>query len=158
MYTSVPFGTVATGAQVARPLAIRVRRREVVRPLKIAYIYVPNPAVSADRTIAFAISRRILHLSQPPTQAEMLASGPVFFGVVNVRLNFATAAGFETTLGRVEVDLRGIEVAGELVVCCDQALGGNAQVKAEFFYDIAEVGVVAKATAVWRTEVEERPR
>lgn len=156
-YSVVTFGTVPDNSEVTQPLDIRVRESQAIRPRMIAYIWQANQDNTGGRTITWAISRSMIHRSQPPSAVDMFEGGPVFFGLFVQRQQNLTSVGTQLRIGRHEVDLRGIQVAGDLTVCLSW-IGGNPTIaKAEFFYEVVEVGKVAKAAMVWRTETKEQP-
>lgn len=155
-YIAVAFGSVANGAAIGKPLDIHVREREIVMPLKVAYVWTPM-LTGAARTLQFAISRAVQHRSDPPSGNEMIDGGSVFFGVGVVFKHTETQVGVELVTNRVEFDLRGVKVAGDLTVCVDSNAGQALRFRCEFFYEILEVSKLAKAVAMWRRETKEQP-
>lgn len=155
MYTALSFGIVADGTPTTVPLDIRVRETQVVMPLMVAYIWEGTFDNVSGRQWSACISRNMLHRADPPSDVAMFEGGPVFFGLAKVRQHFVTS-GFKNNVGRVEVNLRGVMVAGDLTMCYHQAAGNASRFRAEFYYDVVEVGRLQKAVAIWRTEVKQQ--
>lgn len=155
-YVAVPIQRVATANQASHRISIRHRENEVVVPTTVRWMFVGTNAASG-RSAVCAVSRSREHERTPPTQAEMLRGGDVFFAVSTWVMLLQTNVGITQGWHVMEARVEGIVVAGDLFACVRNDLGIVADFRCEFYYGVRTVSRIEKGMAIWRRETAESP-